>query len=117
MSALMGNWMGTVQYNDEGGNPIDINFLCNIMNNGSADAYTAYREVNALFLKLTGASCLDISYDDMIKELQDTKASETGVGIRQWVYQTCTEMAYFQTTDSKQQPFGHLVPVTMSLKM
>ncbi len=27
ISDLMGNWMGTVQYNDEGGNPITINYV------------------------------------------------------------------------------------------
>lgn len=45
-------------------------------------------------------SCLDVSYADAIAQLRDTSAASAGVGIRQWVYQTCTEFGYFQTSDS-----------------
>ena len=30
---------------------------------------------------------------------------------RQWLYQTCTEFGYYQSTDSKQQVFGTLFPL------
>jgi hypothetical protein len=43
---------------------------------------------------------LDVSYADAIAQLRDTSAAAAGVGIRQWVYQTCTEFGYFQTSDS-----------------
>lgn len=46
------------------------------------------------------ASCLDVSYADTIAQLRDTTAAAAGVGYRQWVYQTCTEFGYFQTSDS-----------------
>jgi len=26
---------------------------------------------------------------------------------RQWMYQTCTEFGYYQTSDDDKQPFGH----------
>ena len=59
MANLMGNWQGTVQYNDEGGNPITIGsrpfivgYLCNMMNNASNTNYTNYVNVARLFLKL-----------------------------------------------------------------
>ena len=32
--------------------------------------------------------------------------------VRQWIYQTCTEFGYFQTTDSPNQPFGDLIPLS-----
>jgi len=121
MSDLMGNWMGTVQYNDEHGNPIDIDYLCSIMNNDTyATSYDAYVAVNDLFLSLDGASCISISYAQMIQELSITKALPFGVGFRQWTYQTCFEFGYYQTTDSdfpNAQPFGTLVPLDYYLLM
>lgn len=30
---------------------------------------------------------------------------------RQWLYQTCTEFGYYQSTDSEQQVFGTLFPL------
>jgi len=73
-----------------------------------------------MFLKTQGMSCLDASYADTIAQLQNTtQATNNGVGIRQWTYQTCAEFGYFQTTDSspKVQPFGNLVPLNLSLEM
>ena len=30
---------------------------------------------------------------------------------RQWMYQTCTEFGFYQTSDSANQPFGKLFPL------
>ena len=35
---------------------------------------------------------------------------------RQWVFQTCSQFAYFQTTDSFNQPFGSLFPLKFFLQ-
>jgi len=107
ISNLMGNFMGVVQYDNEGA-PITIETVCTIMNNKTMDALTAYVAVSNLFLN---GQCLDCSYADAVVALNDLKQDETGVGIRQWTYQTCVEFGYFQTTDSKSQPFGDLVPL------
>lgn len=32
---------------------------------------------------------------------------------RQWIYQTCTEFGYFQTSDSKNQPFGSQITIDL----
>jgi len=112
MSTLMGNWMGTVQYNDEGGNPLTINYLCGIMDSAS-DPLTGYVQVNQIFLNSSGQTCLDASYNDMLALIKNTTIDlGSGVGYRQWTYQTCTEFGYFQTTDSANQPFGDLVPLS-----
>jgi len=118
MSNLMGNFMGVVQYNDENGNPVDISYLCSMMLN-SSDALTAYIQISNLFLKAQGATCMDVSYKNVIQQLQDTSSVAAGVGMRQWTYQTCAEFGYFQTTDSPsdQQPFGNLVPVSYYVDM
>jgi len=112
MSNLMGNWMGTVQYNDENENPIDINYLCNIMT-GADNAMDGYIQVNNAMLQAQGQSCQDVSYTDMVMQMNSTAIDNNGgVGIRQWVYQTCFEFGYFQTTDGANQPFGNLVPLS-----
>jgi len=116
MESLMGNWMGVVQYNDELGNPVTINYLCDIMANAT-DALEGAITVNKLFLDQQNMTCLDISYADGIQYLKNvTNFGTTGVGDRQWTYQTCAEFGYFQTTDSPNQPFGNLVPLSLSLQ-
>jgi len=117
MQDLMGNWMGTVQYNDELGNPITISYLCDMMFNMSTDPLTAYAAVSNFFLETQGMSCLDISYNDAVAQIQNLTQGTNGVGIRQWTYQTCAEFGYFQTTDSMDQPFGDMVPLNISLEL
>ncbi|KAL6061256.1 Thymus-specific serine protease [Balamuthia mandrillaris] len=118
MSNLMGNWMGTVQYNDEGGNPVDITYLCNILNSGSSknDPVVAYANISNMFLKAEGQSCMDISYKTQVAMLSNTTPAAED-NMRPWVYQTCTEFGYFQTTDSDAQPFGNLVPLSYSIEL
>jgi len=110
ISNLMGNFMTTVQYNGEG-SPITIGTVCDLMNNIS-DPLQAYAAVNTLFLQQQNQTCLDCSYADMMALITNINQNEEGVGIRQWTYQTCVEFGYFQTTDSPNQPFGNLVPLS-----
>jgi len=114
---VMGNFMGTVQYNDENGNAIDITKLCDIMKNNSVNPLQAYADVNTLFLQLAQTPCLDVSYENFLSDLTNTSQVGDGVGDRQWTYQTCTQFGYFQTTDSTAQPFGDLAPLNFSTQM
>jgi len=104
----MGNFQGTVQYDNEG-NPITIQVLCKIMGNSSNDELTNYIAISNLFLKSYGQICFDCSYDNYLAVLNSLTDNQ---GARQWTYQTCTEFGYFQTTDSKNQPFGTMVPLS-----
>lgn len=119
MSSLMGNWMGTVQYNDENGNPITVKSLCQMMVNTSKtkSPLQAYVEISNLFLNASEDSCLDASYNHSLTDVLNTTQNEESVGIRSWTYQTCAEFAYFQTTDSPSQPFGNLVPLSLYTDM
>jgi len=106
---LMGNFQGVVQY-DEEGSPITIKTVCDIMNTGSdKDSFKNYAAVNAL---LSPKQCIECSYSETIKQLQQIDQKAAGVGARQWTYQTCLEFGYFQTTDSENQPFGDSVPLS-----
>jgi len=107
MQSLAGNFMGIVQYNLEIPG-VNISTLCATMTNSSADYLTNYLAIWNLF---AGGECVDVSYDDMVQELSNTSI-QTGVGGRQWIYQSCIEFGYFQTSDSPNQPFGNLFNVT-----
>jgi hypothetical protein len=103
MSTLMDNWMGelffsssslpllsslffsfissrllssgTVQYNDENGNPVDITWLCGYLYNASnkgQDPLTGYATLTKLF---NGPDCMDITYADEVAFLQNTNQS------------------------------------------
>jgi len=98
--SIAGIFMGTVQYNLELPG-VNITTLCDFMTAGS-DPVTNYLNMYNAFY---GGECSDVSYEDMIYELQNETNFE-GVGGRPWFYQTCVEFGYFQTTDSTNQPFG-----------
>lgn len=71
----------------------------------SADnALDGYIQVNNVMMQAYGQSCIDVSYEDMVLQMNSTQVgNDGGVGIRQWVYQTCYEFGYFQTTGTKIQ--------------
>jgi len=62
MEALMGNWQGVVQYNDETPGSLDITQLCKWMKNGTSPLQT-YADIANYFFS---GECLDISYNDTI---------------------------------------------------
>jgi len=62
--------------------------------------------------KVSNGECLPASYQEAVAQLTNLTQAEAGVGVRSWVFQTCNEFGYFQTTDSENQPFGDLVPVS-----
>ncbi len=66
----------------------------------SADnALDGYVQVNDLMLQAQGTNCNDVAYEDIIAALNSTVVDEEGgFGMRQWIYQTCFEFGYFQTT-------------------
>ena len=122
---LAGNFMGVVQYNRDNtafegrANNVTIIDLCAIMANESlGPPLQRYAAVNSLLLKVSGEESVDANFsadvEFMKQSLWDSPAVEGG--LRQWVYQTCTEFGYYQTTDSAQQPFGDLISLSSQLK-
>lgn len=123
-ASLSGNFEGAVQYNKDnkafegGSNNLTIDLLCDAMiNKNVKDPLERYMNVNNIMLSLQEEKCLDASYDSMIKQLREVNWNESAaVGGRQWTYQTCIEFGFFQSTDSKEQPFGQTVPVEFYIK-
>jgi hypothetical protein len=53
------------------------------------------------------AECLDFSYKNSMEKFSNyTWGSLANQQMRQWIYQTCAEFAWFQTSTSKDQIFG-----------
>lgn len=60
-------------------------------------------------------NCIDMDYESDVewyKEV-DVDAYPVITGSRQWLYQTCSEFGWYQTSGSKYQPFGSLFPVDL----
>ena len=67
-------------------------------------------DVNELSLKINGQNCFDVGYDEMIRQLRDVSYTKS-VGGRQWIYQTCTEFGWYQSSDQPGHPFLDHFPV------
>lgn len=58
---------------------------------------------NSLYLN----ECLDFSYENNIKTFSNVEwGTLANQQMRQWIYQTCSEFAWFQTSTSENQFFG-----------
>ena len=67
---------------------------CSMMTNASTDPVSAYAAVSNLVNFAGPDSCVDISYTDMIQQLQNVSVSSPAAeGGRQWTYQTCAYVA------------------------
>ncbi|XP_052232753.1 putative serine protease F56F10.1 [Dreissena polymorpha] len=114
-SNTAGNFENVVQYNKDNrafegalGTNITIDTLCEIMTDFTrGDPVQRYADVNSLTLKTYGQTCLDYTYTKMIADMKKTDwNSSAGEGGRQWMYQTCAEFGWFQSSDYAKQPFG-----------
>eukprot|EP01104_Vermistella_antarctica_P010703 TRINITY_DN2873_c0_g1_i2.p1 TRINITY_DN2873_c0_g1~~TRINITY_DN2873_c0_g1_i2.p1 ORF type:complete len:559 (-),score=145.48 TRINITY_DN2873_c0_g1_i2:138-1646(-) len=105
---VIGAAMTTVQYDFEQPDN-NVPFMCGTIANASSPLQGLANFVNISSF----GQCMDISYDDTVEVLLNVSAIGGGIGYRQWIWQTCTEFGYFQTTDSNSQPFyeGNLVPL------
>ncbi|CAJ0599174.1 unnamed protein product [Cylicocyclus nassatus] len=97
-------YMEVVQYSgDNAGlfhNLLTIqNAVCRF-HDSNANSLTKLKQVNNYFNQLEGyTGCEDIDYQSFIQFMQDTSYGDAQE-IRAWVWQTCTEFGYYQSTDS-----------------
>lgn len=115
LETLAGNFMEVVQYNLDnrdfegviGGN-ITINVLCGVMADASlGDPYARYAAVARLMMETFSMKCLDVNFNNYFRDMTNTSWDGPAAGGgRQWVYQTCTEFGFYQSTDSPNQPFA-----------
>lgn len=124
-ATLAGNLMGVVQYNRDNtafegrSNNITISVLCNIMANASLGTpLERYAAVNVLLLRSSGEDTVSANFSATVEFMKQVSWDSPAVlfGERQWVYQTCTEFGYYQTSDSADQVFGDLITLSSQLK-
>lgn len=108
---VSGTIQGIAQYNnDHPDRPIGPT-LTDVCGNitAAADPYTGL----VAFTKLVQAGqCMDVSYAEQIAELQNVTFDGLRAD-RQWLWQTCNEYGYYQTSTSPNEPFAALADMTL----
>jgi serine protease 16 len=97
VGAIAGNFQGAVQYN--GILPVGIKDVCNMMLNESIGSLE--QRLAAVAGTNYSAKCTDFTWDYSLNQLNNVTVdlNATGVGIRQWTYQTCAQFGYYQTCE------------------
>jgi len=100
--AILGNYMGIVQYSEDNvGAYADIYTipqLCKVQTDSSnSDDLAGIAAVNNW---LSEGWCLDIDYQGYIDYLKNAEAGGDDGDYRSWVWQTCNEFGFYQSTDS-----------------
>jgi len=110
MELLIDNLAGIVQYN--GRYEEDIFSICAVMTDESlGEPMDRLAAVNDIMLNLGQEECLDHTYESFLGQLTETSWSGEGVGWRQWIWQTCTEFGWYQTTNQESGVYGHTLPL------
>lgn len=88
----------------------------NAMNDIKSHDLNSFAKLFQTIFQKPNSSCIPMDYDSEIKGIQKDDTT-LGWYIRPWIYQTCSEFGWYQTTDSKEHPFGSLSPVEFYLKI
>ncbi|XP_045509497.1 putative serine protease K12H4.7 [Colias croceus] len=113
-----------VQYNEDNRISQDkkmknftINTICDMLveEQNESNIYIQVGKFNSIILDMSNQTCLDYSYDNMIQELRNMSYSATEGG-RQWMYQTCTEFGFYQTSTAEVELFGDEFPLEFFIK-
>ncbi|KAJ0183898.1 hypothetical protein K1T71_000321 [Dendrolimus kikuchii] len=112
-NAIADDFADLVQYNednrisaDEKYKNLTINTVCDMLTaSGDVPAYKKLAAFNSIILDKSNQTCMDYSYENMIKDLRNVTWSLDGG--RQWMYQTCTEFGFYQTSSGEVEVFGN----------
>ncbi|XP_027838672.2 putative serine protease K12H4.7 isoform X2 [Aphis gossypii] len=86
--------------------------LCDIMSNETFGCtIDRYAAVIKNLLSVCGTQCLSNTYEWRVRYFAESFWNNTAVkyGNRQWLYQTCTEFGFFQTSTQDHHLFGNTV--------
>merc|ERR1712166_1014917 len=116
-SSVFGQFQGVVQYNEETRGPT-VNSTCAAVVAQSVPLEALAAGVAAtLGVAVKDAPCVASNFEQsMDEELTNTTFSGRGCGLdctssRQWIFMSCNEFGYFQTTTGENQPFAGLKAV------
>ncbi|KAJ8951297.1 hypothetical protein NQ318_008201 [Aromia moschata] len=107
------NFAGVAQYHNPSGTVYNLNVVCEILNDESkGNELHRLAEVTRLVQQYEdGSSCFDYKYNNFIQKWKDVTITEDGL-MRQWMYQTCTEFGYYQTSSQEIPVFGSRFPLS-----
>ncbi|XP_058411002.1 thymus-specific serine protease [Diceros bicornis minor] len=119
LQALVG---GAVQYDGQAGAPLGVRRLCGLLLGGRANGsrpapYRGLRRAVQVVIRSLGQRCLSSSRAETVAQLQVTEPQVSGVGDRQWVYQTCTEFGFYVTCEDPGCPFSQLPALPSQLEL
>jgi hypothetical protein len=89
--AIIGTYMSQIQYSK----PQTIPYLCSLQM-GAGDDLQGVVAVQSM----EGGGCLDVDYNGYIAAMSDTSIDGDWSDTRSWVWQTCNEFGFYQSTDS-----------------
>jgi serine protease 16 len=112
-SNVYGNFQGTVQYNLEMvGAPTVADLCSELTKKTHKTALDALGSMTSIFFE--DQKCVESSWNEMIDELR-VEEFDGQSAMRQWVYQSCNEFGYFQTTEGDGHPFTALKACTVEI--
>ncbi|EFB21596.1 hypothetical protein PANDA_016894, partial [Ailuropoda melanoleuca] len=117
LQALVG---GAVQYDAQAGVPLSVRRLCGLLlgPSGSRSAsYHGLRRAVQVVMRSLGQRCLSFSRAETVAQLRVTDPHVSGVGDRQWLYQTCTEFGFYVTCEDPRCPFSQLPALPSQLEL
>ncbi|XP_045442760.1 thymus-specific serine protease [Pipistrellus kuhlii] len=112
LQALVG---GAVQYNGQAGTPLSVRQLCGLLLEGKP--YRGLRRAVQVVMHSLGQRCLSFSQAETLAQLKVTEPQVSGVGDRQWLYQTCTEFGFYVTCEDPTCPFSKLPALPSQLEL
>merc|ERR1711983_477966 len=102
---LIDNLAGVVQYN--GQYEEDIFSICKTMTDENiGEPINRLATVNGRLLGSNKEKCLNHTYESFLDLITETSWIGGGIGWRQWIWQTCTEFGWYQTTNQDSGVYG-----------
>jgi len=111
LELLIDNLAGVVQYN--GRYPVDMVEVCRVMTDETlGEPLDRLAVVNDMMLEMNGEECLDHTYATFLADITQTEWATDGSFVwRPWLWQTCTEFGWYQTTNQESQTYGTSLPL------
>ncbi|XP_020713996.1 putative serine protease K12H4.7 [Ceratitis capitata] len=106
-SSISNLFSGIVQY--QSGN--DVPNLCDFLMEQESDVVA----IAKFLLRYIGTGCFDLTYKDTLTYYIDSTFA-AGAN-RPWYYQTCNEYGWYQSSRSRNQPFGTKFPAKLYLTL
>ncbi|XP_046959029.1 thymus-specific serine protease [Lynx rufus] len=119
LQALVG---GAAQYDAQAGAPLSVRRLCGLLLQGGGNRsrsapYRGLRRAVQVVMHSLGQRCLSFSRAETVAQLKVTESQVSGVGGRQWLYQTCTEFGFYVTCEDPSCPFSRVPALPSQLEL